>query len=176
MQWDRQTARRCPRSGRSVAFGRQDELAAMLFPPDDPAIVQHRRKTANSAAGVSYCGQSASMQTTAPPSSRADAGDADALLLAVHWLRTDDVLQQAGDLSRRSVVGDGSQGDRSDDLESVDAFVWTSTKAYPTTRAKSANRLFTNVIRQAQNLEKHRGLRTRTEICFGGLSRSSRVR
>jgi predicted dinucleotide-binding enzyme len=32
------------------------------------------------------------------------AHDADALLLAVHWLRIDDVLQQAGDLSRKTLV------------------------------------------------------------------------
>jgi 8-hydroxy-5-deazaflavin:NADPH oxidoreductase len=30
--------------------------------------------------------------------------DADALLLAVHWLRTDDVLKQAGDLSSKVIV------------------------------------------------------------------------
>lgn len=30
--------------------------------------------------------------------------DADAVLLAVHWLRRDDVLKQAGDLSRKVVV------------------------------------------------------------------------
>jgi predicted dinucleotide-binding enzyme len=32
------------------------------------------------------------------------ARDADALVLAVHWLRIDDVLQQAGDLSRKILV------------------------------------------------------------------------
>lgn len=32
------------------------------------------------------------------------AGDADALVLAVHWSRVDDVLQQAGDLSGRVIV------------------------------------------------------------------------
>src|SRR5208337_3487965 len=32
------------------------------------------------------------------------AQDADALLLAVHWLRMDDVLSQAGDLSGKVVV------------------------------------------------------------------------
>src|SRR5712691_10947500 len=32
------------------------------------------------------------------------AHDADAVLLAVHWLRFDDVLKQAGDLSGRLVV------------------------------------------------------------------------
>jgi 8-hydroxy-5-deazaflavin:NADPH oxidoreductase len=32
------------------------------------------------------------------------ARDADALVLAVHWLRIDDVLQQAGDLSRKIIV------------------------------------------------------------------------
>jgi len=32
------------------------------------------------------------------------AQDADALLLAVHWLRVDDVLQQAGDLSGKVIV------------------------------------------------------------------------
>jgi len=32
------------------------------------------------------------------------ARDADALLLAVHWLRMDDVLQQAGDLSGKVIV------------------------------------------------------------------------
>lgn len=32
------------------------------------------------------------------------AGDADALLLAVHWSRVDDVLKQAGDLSGKIVV------------------------------------------------------------------------
>jgi predicted dinucleotide-binding enzyme len=32
------------------------------------------------------------------------ARDADALLLAVHWLRIDDVLQQAGDLSGKVLV------------------------------------------------------------------------
>src|SRR5512132_184852 len=30
--------------------------------------------------------------------------DADALLLAVHWLRIDDVLKHAGDLSGKSVI------------------------------------------------------------------------
>ena len=35
---------------------------------------------------------------------RAAAHDADALLLAVHWSRVDDVLQQAGDLSGKVVV------------------------------------------------------------------------
>src|SRR5438046_9754751 len=32
------------------------------------------------------------------------AGGADALLLAVHWLRFDDVLKQAGDLSGKVIV------------------------------------------------------------------------
>lgn len=35
---------------------------------------------------------------------REAAQDADALLLAVHWLRMDDVLSQAGDLSRKVIV------------------------------------------------------------------------
>jgi 8-hydroxy-5-deazaflavin:NADPH oxidoreductase len=35
---------------------------------------------------------------------REAAQDADALLLAVHWLRIDDVLQQAGDLSGKVIV------------------------------------------------------------------------
>src|SRR6266699_2457179 len=35
---------------------------------------------------------------------REAAHDADAVLLAVHWLRFDDVLQQAGDLSGKVVV------------------------------------------------------------------------
>src|SRR5256884_9968078 len=35
---------------------------------------------------------------------REAAQDADALLLAVHWLRFDDVLKQAGDLSGKVVV------------------------------------------------------------------------
>src|SRR2546430_14082994 len=35
---------------------------------------------------------------------REAAQDADALLLAVHWLRFDDVLKQAGDLSGKGVV------------------------------------------------------------------------
>src|SRR6266513_3570589 len=35
---------------------------------------------------------------------REAAKDADALLLAVHWSRMDDVLQQAGDLSGKVVV------------------------------------------------------------------------
>src|SRR5678816_3535926 len=32
------------------------------------------------------------------------ARDADALLLAVHWSRVDDVVKQAGDLSRKVIV------------------------------------------------------------------------
>src|SRR6266704_3646737 len=35
---------------------------------------------------------------------REAAQDADAVLLAVHWLRFDDVLKQAGDLSGKVVV------------------------------------------------------------------------
>jgi hypothetical protein len=31
-------------------------------------------------------------------------GDADALLLAVHWLRVDDVLNQAGDVSGKVIL------------------------------------------------------------------------
>src|SRR2546421_11599193 len=33
------------------------------------------------------------------------AQDADALLLAVHWSRVDDVLKQAGDVSGKTIVG-----------------------------------------------------------------------
>src|SRR5438552_10690112 len=33
-----------------------------------------------------------------------DAQDADALLMAVHWSRVDDVLKQAGDLSGKTIV------------------------------------------------------------------------
>jgi predicted dinucleotide-binding enzyme len=35
---------------------------------------------------------------------REAAQDADAILLAVHWLRIDDVLEQAGDLSGKAIV------------------------------------------------------------------------
>jgi predicted dinucleotide-binding enzyme len=35
---------------------------------------------------------------------REAAQDADALLLAVHWLRMDDVLHQAGDLSGKAIL------------------------------------------------------------------------
>src|SRR5258707_13417346 len=35
---------------------------------------------------------------------REAASDADALLLAVHWTRVDDVLKQAGDLSGKVIV------------------------------------------------------------------------
>ena len=39
-----------------------------------------------------------------PGTPRAAAQDADALLLAVHWSRIDDVLQQAGDLSGKVIL------------------------------------------------------------------------
>jgi predicted dinucleotide-binding enzyme len=39
-----------------------------------------------------------------PGTPREAAQDADALLLAVHWLRMDDVLKQAGDLSGKVIV------------------------------------------------------------------------
>jgi 8-hydroxy-5-deazaflavin:NADPH oxidoreductase len=42
--------------------------------------------------------------TARPGTPREAAQDADALLLAVHWLRTDDVLHQAGDLSGKLIL------------------------------------------------------------------------
>jgi 8-hydroxy-5-deazaflavin:NADPH oxidoreductase len=69
------------------------------------------------------------------------AQDADALLLAVHWSRFDDVLQQAGDLSGKVVVS-CSLPMNADDTGLVIAHTWSGAeelaKMIPTARIVSA--------------------------------------
>jgi len=74
-------------------------------------------------------------------SPREAAQDADALLLAVHWSRIDDVLKQAGDLSGKVIVS-CSLPMNADDTDLVVAHTWSGAeelaKTIPKARVVSA--------------------------------------
>jgi len=74
-------------------------------------------------------------------SPREAAQDADALLLAVHWSRIDDVLKQAGDLSGKVIVS-CSLPMNADDTDLVVAHTWSGAeelaKMIPKARVVSA--------------------------------------
>src|SRR6516225_10687964 len=55
------------------------------------------------------------------------AREADALLLAVHWSRIDDVLNQAGDLSGKVIVSCSLPMNR-DDTELIIGHTWSSSE------------------------------------------------
>ena len=62
-------------------------------------VFRYARSDAKLAALAAEAGANASHGTVAEA-----VGDADAVLLAVHWWRLDDVLAQAGDLTGQVIV------------------------------------------------------------------------